>query len=499
MTQDILSSNIDPNKVFIVQRFEIEDRWDPMFYKPKIANLEKKIRAISRKKLRDYIVRISSGATPSVKDEERFYSDKENGIPFLRVQNLQINGKLSLDDVKYINKETHNNSLRRSQVSESDLLVKITGVGRMAIASVAPEGFVGNTNQHMVVIKTRNKETSDYLANYLNLDIVEKLASRRATGGTRPALDYLALKSIPIVDGIDFTVIREAEKLKERKDDEAQALLSTIDDYLLNELGIKIPEKDDSLKNRIFITPFNEITEKRFDPKSYDINTRKIREFICNVNKKKFKIAQLKRYIISSVAGDWGTEVEEENSTRCLVIRSTEFDNQNNLRLDNNRAKYRYIKKNKLHKIDIRENDLLIEKSGGSPDQPVGRIAIISNNIIDSYTICYSNFIHKIRVSHEINPMYLFYFLKTIYNIGLTDSMQSQTNGIRNLIMNEYYNQNIVLPLKDNGDIDMCKQKDIVSYINNIHIKAQRLQQEAADILKQAKKQIEEKILGETL
>ena len=40
----------------------------------------------------------------------------------------------------------------------------------------------------------------------------------------------------------------------------------------------------------------------------------------------------------------------------------------------------------------------------------------------------------KIRVK-GIDANYLYYYLKTIYNIGGTDSMQSQTNGIRNLII----------------------------------------------------------------
>lgn len=44
----------------------------------------------------------------------------------------------------------------------------------MAIAAVAPKDFVGNTNQHMVVVKTGNTDISKYLARYLNLDIIEK-------------------------------------------------------------------------------------------------------------------------------------------------------------------------------------------------------------------------------------------------------------------------------------------------------------------------------------
>ena len=59
--------------------------------------------------------------------------------------------------------------LKRSQVKGGDLLVKITGVGRMAVASVAPDGFVGNTNQHMAVIRTDSKEVSTILASYLLL------------------------------------------------------------------------------------------------------------------------------------------------------------------------------------------------------------------------------------------------------------------------------------------------------------------------------------------
>ena len=55
--------------------------------------------------------------------------------------------------------------LQRSQVAEGDLLVKITGVGRMAVASVAPKDFIGNTNQHMVVIKTGDASISYYVCN----------------------------------------------------------------------------------------------------------------------------------------------------------------------------------------------------------------------------------------------------------------------------------------------------------------------------------------------
>ena len=66
--------------------------------------------------------------------------------------------------------------------------------------------------------------------------------------------------------------------------------------------------------------------------------------------------------------------------------------------------------------------------------------------------------------------------------------MQSQTNGIRNLIMSEYFNQSVILP-------ELEKQKDIAEEANRMRYKAQALQQEAKQELEQARLEIESMIL----
>lgn len=484
-----LNSDINSNKIFSINRSEIEGRLEAEYYRPEINSLEKKIRLKSSKTLKDFIIKIASGATPSITEEDKYYSNKENGVPFLRVQNLQTNGKLYLEDLKYINKATHDKYLKRSQVNGGDLLIKITGVGRMAIASVAPEGFIGNTNQHMVVIKTDSRRTSEYLSNYLNLNIIEQLASRRSTGATRPALDYPALKSIPIIDGIDFSILEKAEIQKQVKEEEAESFLKSIDTYILKELGIVLPEKEFGLKNRIFNTNYSQLTGSRMDPKLYDSRTVSLIKAIENSRLPKLK---LKNLIIHSVAGDWGKDENDgglKNHIKCLVIRATEFDNNGNLNLDNSRVKFRLINEDKLKKIDLKENDLLIEKSGGSMDQPVGRIALITSDYLKSNKLCYSNFIHKIRVdAAKVNPEYLFYFLKAIHNMKLTDAMQSQTNGIRNLIMSNYFNQLIVLPSPK-------KQIEIVNHIQELKLNANLIQQEGRSALQTAKLKIQNQLI----
>ncbi|RCR66404.1 restriction endonuclease subunit S [Larkinella punicea] len=212
---------------------------------------------------------MASGATPAKAEEEKFYSTKATGgIPFIRVQNLKETSELVTDELKYINDFTHTEYLKRSQVSGGDLLTKITGVGRMAVSAVAPTNFSGNINQHIVVSKTENYRTSEILAAYLNSDVGEKLASRRSTGGTRPALDYPALRSIPIVfDPIIVDVLTKAVIQKRQQETQAQILLDSIDEYLLSELGIKLPpDLDNTTENRMFKTSWRQLSGGRYDP-----------------------------------------------------------------------------------------------------------------------------------------------------------------------------------------------------------------------------------------
>ena len=263
-----MTPGLDEDKFFIVGRGDIQARHDPFFYLPKFVRLEQRVLKKTQLKLRDFIKALAGGATPRTEEQERYYADSETGIPFVRVQNLSVSGELDLTDVKYINAETHNVLLARSQVTENDLLVKITGVGRMAVSSIPPLGFEGNINQHIACIKTKNRHTSEILAAYLNTDIAESLAKRRSTGGTRPALDYGALRSIPIIeDERILPAMTSAYTQYKRMLRQASKKLGEIDDYLLLELGIILPAKpENTIDNRLFSIPFRELTGNRFDP-----------------------------------------------------------------------------------------------------------------------------------------------------------------------------------------------------------------------------------------
>ncbi|MDD9859079.1 MAG: restriction endonuclease subunit S [Nitrospira sp.] len=259
-----LSSGTDKNKVFIVRRSELEGRLDPFFYRTDLREIDTLVRGKAERFLGDFALTMDGGATPLKAGGDEYYADESVGIPLLRVQNITEEG-INFDNLVFINQQTHENYLSRSRVFGGDLLVTITG--RIASSAVAPEGFEGNINQHSVVIRTRNKRISDYLAVFLNSKIGQKLAIKRTTGGTRPALDYKALIKIPVIEGLPVVeIMRKAYLAKKEKEEQAKKLLDGIDDYLLGELGIELPEVEEgTLESRIFTRRLSEVSGGRLD------------------------------------------------------------------------------------------------------------------------------------------------------------------------------------------------------------------------------------------
>lgn len=420
---------------------------------------------------------------------------KDEGVPVIRVSNVRA-GEVSEDKLVKISKEKHK-QLRRSKVLPNDVLLTKAGA-ILGYSAVFPEHLKeGNITSHLVTITCSPEILPHYLKYIFHSSIGQKQIYRWGNKSTRPELNTQEVKKIiiPVLPLEQqkkiINIYHKAINEKKKKENETLNLLKSIDEYLLKELGITLPKKPlNNIKNRMFKTGWQKVSGNRFDPKRYSKQSENLIAGIQNSPQRK---VFLKSLVIHSVAGDWGLDINETVNAKlfnkCLVIRATEFDNDYNLNIENSRAKYRLISKIKFKKLDIKPDDLLLEKSGGSPDQPVGRIAILEKELLDNNTIAYSNFIHKFRVNtDEVLPEFLFCFLKTIHNIKLTDVMQSQTNGIRNLIMREYWNQTIILPNK-------TKQKEIADTVYKMRAEAKQTEFEAQQGFEQTKKEIEKLIL----
>lgn len=93
----------------------------------------------------------------------------------------------------------------------------------------------------------------------------------------------------------------------------------------------------------------------------------------------------------------------------------------------------------------MKYGDIIIEKSGGSKNQPVGRVVIFKRQ---NENFSFSNFTALLRIKPtlEINPLYLHYILHDFYLKGETEKFQTYTGGIRNLQLKQYLEISIPLP-----------------------------------------------------
>jgi restriction endonuclease S subunit len=463
----IQSTALNKNRVFILQKSELEKRFDPFFYVPELLELEKKVLAKKPKKLRDYVVSVSSGATPKTTESELYYAEKENGIPFLRVQNLSPTGVLEFDDCKYINHETHNGMLKRSQVSAGDLLVKITGVGRMAIASVAPEGFIGNINQHVCVIKTGSKEISETLAAFLNSDIGEKLASRRSAGGTRPALDYPALLSIPIIEHKRILQITaKVVEQKQKNEAEAQKLLSTVDEYLLKELGINLPISKNTLQDRIFKSKLSKVSGNRLDC-DYYFNE----EIEIQINKGTYKSVNFSN-LLSSLINGYDFRDYKENGTPYIKVANVRKGS-----FDFTKMQYIEYDTTEISKaIQLKKGNILLTRKG-----TYGYSLVLE----DDYDYVISSEIFYIELKHDkIYCQFLEIFFNSI--VGQKQFERVKIGAIMGSLSQEAV-KSLRIPLPPLG-----KQKEIAKHIIGVRQQAKQLKDKTKELLKKASVEIEE-------
>ena len=150
-----------------------------------------------------------------------------------------------------------------------------------------------------------------------------------------------------------------------------------------------------------------------------------------------------------TLGGDWGKEPEFDSAdyTAALCIRGSEFRNWNEDR--GRTASLRKVKKTSLASRALRIGDILVEISGGGPDQPVGRTVLIDKISLSHFPnlpkIC-TNFLRLFRPSGEIDSCYLNLFLQFFYKSGDIRAYQAGSNNLRNLKFDDYLGIEIPIP-----------------------------------------------------
>ena len=151
-----------------------------------------------------------------------------------------------------------------------------------------------------------------------------------------------------------------------------------------------------------------------------------------------WEVDTLASWIKLDKTGDWGKEGPEGNYTLQVdCIRGADINGLNgNGKID---APNRYILQKNDHKLLV-PFDFVIEISGGSPTQSTGRMAYITDEVLDRFPhplIC-SNFCKAISL-HNKDLFYCFAYLwNSLYDNGILFGWEGKTSGIKNLLFDAF-------------------------------------------------------------
>jgi type I restriction enzyme S subunit len=101
-----------------------------------------------------------------------------------------------------------------------------------------------------------------------------------------------------------------------------------------------------------------------------------------------------------------------------------------------------------FEKRKLQKGDILVEKSGGGPNQPVGRAVLFDIDNDENNT--FSNFTTRLRINEnftdKVSPNFIHHFLRLKYIDGETEKFQKNSTNIRNLQLDEYLEQSFSFP-----------------------------------------------------
>lgn len=189
-------------------------------------------------KLEAISIIISKGTTP--KGGKLAYVDK--GVNFLRVENIDKYGYISLDNIKYIDEDVHFGFLKRSILMENDILISIAGtLGKTAI--VRKIDLPINTNQAIAFVRLKNIKKT--LPKYVKLFLAspettkELLSKTKVTAIPNLTLEIISKCEIPLPPLKEQQrIVDKIESLFEKLDKAKELIEDARDDFEMRKFSI---------------------------------------------------------------------------------------------------------------------------------------------------------------------------------------------------------------------------------------------------------------------
>lgn len=180
---------------------------------------------------------ISKGTTP--KGGSAAYVDE--GVNFLRVENLTSDGYISHSKITHITEEMHENYLKRSILKANDLLISIAGsLGKSAIVRECDLPI--NTNQAIAFVRLfADKIDVNYIRNTIESPLINSVLTKQTKVTSIPNLTLEIIKDCPIPLpplSEQQRIVERIEELFAKLDEAKERLQEAADSFAVRKAAI---------------------------------------------------------------------------------------------------------------------------------------------------------------------------------------------------------------------------------------------------------------------
>ena len=312
------------------------------------------------------------------------------------------------------------------------LLAKITPClenGKTAFVDILDDGEVAFGSTEFIVLRAKNETNPEFLYYFAISPDFRKRAIECMEGTSgRQRVNENALKTLELP-------IPEPQTQQS-----IAAALSALDKKIaLNkQINARLEEMAKTLYDYWFVQfDFPDADGKPYKSSGGDMV---FDETLKREIPKGWEVKQISHWIKADKSGDWGKEQQEGNYTvKVNCVRGADI---NAINLQGNiETPIRFILAKNEHKL-LSPFDFVVEISGGSPTQSTGRLASISQYVLDRFDlplIC-SNFCKAISLK-DTSYFYQFAFMwSDIYKNNILFGWEGKTSGIKNLLFDNFVN-----------------------------------------------------------
>ena len=359
------------------------------------------------------------------------FTTEITNYPYIRARDIK-GGKIQTDDLIYID-EIVFNIIKKYIIKSGDIAITIVGasVGDVAYAQEEIDGF--NLTENAVRLTEFNSIVDGkYLFYVLNQEQYHEYMQTVAGGAAQPKLGIYKVERIKV-----FLPPLNIQK-------EIASILTAYDNLIEN--------------NNKRIRLLEQMAENLY--KEWFVRFRfpghEKAEFVASKLGKipsSFSVTNMGDVFEEYIGGGWGNdEVSEEFPISASVIRGADFPSV--WHYDVSTCPKRFHKKSNYKSRQLHDGDIVMEISGGTSEQPVGRTVLVTQDLIDRFeggrVIC-ASFCKMISLNKEkISPYFFYFWMHYLYDTRIIDRFQLQSTGIINFKFEPFLKKGIVmLPSKD--------------------------------------------------